>query len=198
MILLSRELTPEEYRIVAKNFIASLGDFAKYIESNASVMPNNAMFLPIRTNKEYVPFSKVVEGEAINIEEFLVESEEEDKVVKKKLAIDDAEVLGFLDKLDVKKCNYNKWLKVGMGLHFQYDGKPKGYDMWLNWSLKDSRYEADKVRTDCEYRWKSLKVSGGNYAVTFASVISMINDSGAKRSAVSYFLDETDNKATAS
>ncbi len=182
VLLLSREITPDEYRAVAKNFIISLGDFKRYIEFNSSCMPNNAMFLPIRTSNEYIPWYDIQDGAAVDVEKFNFAQVK--KKAAKKVNLSDGDIKGFLAKYDATTCDYDGWLKVGMGLHHQYDGSDIGYNMWLEWSLSDkdikgkNRYNGNSVESVCKYKYSTFTSSSSS--LSFASIISVINNAHDK------------------
>jgi hypothetical protein len=177
ILLLSREVTPDEYRNVAKNFIATLGDFARHIEIQSSSIPNNAMFLPIRTNAAYQPWTKIGKGDVIDVDKFNTPIEKPKPI--KKVSLTDNEVKACLAKYDPTVCEYQEWLRVGMALHHQYSGDEKGLNIWSDWSLKDKnieekdRYKEKEVDEVCAYKWSTFS-DGNHRAIGFSTIANKI------------------------
>lgn len=178
VLFLDKEVSVKSFRNISSNFIDNLGSFKRNIEKTSSCMPNNAMYLPIKTSEEYEPWSLVVDGEDILTSTFnaTTRANEDCPLLKKikRLDIDSATVVEFLSKIDVNDTDHNTWLKVGMALHHQTEGSRDGLELWLNWSLKDTRYKQDKIKRDCHYKWNSLGKASGK-PISFSSVVSMVH-----------------------
>lgn len=56
-------------------------------------------------------------------------------------------------------CGYDEWIKVGMGLHDEFNGAIEGLALWDEWSSKSpTNY---KGRADLETHWRSFKKGSG-------------------------------------
>ena len=77
---------------------------------------------------------------------------------------DASKVLSFLDP----DCDYETWLKVGMGCHA--GGVP--FTVWDAWSAKGSKYNASEMPS----KWDSFKGSG----ITWGTVVHLAKEKGYK------------------
>lgn len=68
----------------------------------------------------------------------------------------DEEVAGMLNQVD--GSTRDVWLRVGMGLHVNYDASMKGFGIWDEWS---SRFDGYKGTDDLRYHWNTFAVDGG-------------------------------------
>jgi len=55
--------------------------------------------------------------------------------------------------------DYDTWLKVGMSLHYEFDGDGTALELWDEWSSTASNYAS---REDLDKRWESFGRSGRN------------------------------------
>jgi hypothetical protein len=91
------------------------------------------------------------------------------------LNISNERVKAVLHEYNVEDTDRDSWLKVCQGLHHQYNGLEKGYKLFLDWSLKDSRFSEDEIRSETKTAYYSLKLNKSN-PITFASTIAFVND----------------------
>ena len=84
------------------------------------------------------------------------------------IGLEDYQIKAYLDKLDDHRANnQDDWLKVGMGIHHETEGK--GYALFDEFSKRSpDNYDADKNAK----RWPSFGGKGAA-GVTFATVIKM-------------------------
>lgn len=175
----------DEYRTVSLNVAKDL--FKEFFNSDigiidkASYNPTSLMYLPIiregfksgKNIAEDIDISKYlsseIKEESTDIEEFV-------KTVKNTpLAISDDRVRKVLVEYNVENTDRDSWLKVCQGLHHQYKGSEDGYKLFLEWSLTDTRFSEDQIRSDSKTAYYSLKSNKSN-PITFASTISVVND----------------------
>ncbi len=88
---------------------------------------------------------------------------------KPRLDIDDDQVKLVLEEID--NVDHDQWVKVGMGLHHQYDGSKEGLAMWDEWSSSAENYRPNEIAK----RWSSFEVNDDTKPIRFASIIKMLN-----------------------
>lgn len=67
-----------------------------------------------------------------------------------------------------------KWITVGMAIHFETGGAEKGLDLFLRWSQTSEKY---KNSGDVMKRWESFKTrKEGEKLVTFRSLVHIVNE----------------------
>lgn len=71
----------------------------------------------------------------------------------------------LLNPLD-PDATYDDWLRVGMALHHETQGRPEGLALWNEWSAAGSKY---KGIGDLETHWRSFRLDVAN-PVTLASL----------------------------
>jgi hypothetical protein len=91
--------------------------------------------------------------------------------VKPTLDITRAEIEKYLAM--IPSDDYDVWMRVGMALYHQYEGKREGFLLWDEWSKKSDKYTGDEPGNTTEYRWPTFKEGDSQNPVTFASVITM-------------------------
>lgn len=94
--------------------------------------------------------------------------------MRPKLRISAEEVKEALDLLEGSD-DYDTWVRVGMGLHHQFDGSDEGFELWDEWSQKAPNYDEKALR----YRWnESFKQmrDGGHGPITVAFVVKHANE----------------------
>ena len=89
-------------------------------------------------------------------------------VAPHKVDLSDQKIKEIVESLD-PDMNYDNWLKVGMGLHAQYDGSEVGFFVWDLWSRRGTKYKPGET----EAKWASFNNRKGG--VGFASVIQLSN-----------------------
>lgn len=172
---LSREVTPDEYRLVAAEFIESL----EIPCDECSVKPNQVMYLPACADLTTAWCYREDEGGAYPVsdeplcEVAAVNDESGDEsgglealVASEPLDITDEAVDHYLISYPAEQCGYDEWVKVGMGVYHQTQGSAEGLQKWSDWSSKDAdRYDEREVSR----KWKSF--GGSSNPTTFATVI---------------------------
>lgn len=89
-------------------------------------------------------------------------------------ADDVSEALKLLDGFD----DYETWVRVGMGLHHQFDGSEEALNIWLDWSAQWDAYIDKGGEEAARYRWgESFKQvrDGGHGPITVAFIIKHAN-----------------------
>ncbi|WP_348681617.1 DUF5906 domain-containing protein [Alteromonas mediterranea] len=86
---------------------------------------------------------------------------------KQKLDISDESVRELIMSRD-PDCHHDEWIKVGMGLHHQFDGEDEGWHLWDEWSSAGSKYREG----ECERRYATFEAKG-RVPITLASVKAM-------------------------
>lgn len=98
------------------------------------------------------------------------------------LAFDETIASGFTEEqiqaiLDnIEGNNKGAWIKVGMALYHQFDGKKEGLLKWDNWS---SKFEGYKNIDDCRRKWLDFRSNGGE-VVTMQNLTSKVVVSSPK------------------
>jgi hypothetical protein len=73
-----------------------------------------------------------------------------------------------IDKLDPDMLMAD-WVRVGMGLHHQFNGSGEGFAIWDMWSAGGSKYNEREMRN----RWKSFKADLRTNPTTAATILEM-------------------------
>jgi len=84
------------------------------------------------------------------------------------------DIADILASIPNDNCNYEDWLRVGMGIHHATGGT--GYDLWVVWSQQSAKHDAGSM----EYKWHSFGKSIN--PVTLGTVIHMAEQNGWVRS----------------
>lgn len=71
--------------------------------------------------------------------------------------------------------SYPDWVKVGMGLHHEYNGMPEALDLWDHWSSNGQKYEPGA----CAKRWAGFQRTDGRPTVSLASIRRMTKQQAA-------------------
>jgi hypothetical protein len=186
LVFVNKTMTADEYRVVSLNVAKTLfkeffnSDIGK-IDDVASYSPCYLMYLPIirevfKTLKNDGEPLDITEYLNLEIKEETTEIQEFVKTAKNTpLSITDDRVREVLAEYNVEDTDRDSWLKVCQGLHHQYRGSEEGYKLFLEWSLTDTRFSEDKIRTDSKSAYYSLKSNRSN-PITFASTIAIVND----------------------
>lgn len=181
----NKEIKPNEYEDIVINFCERYS-ISEFIDKSCA-MPAQIMYLPIKTNNDYMAWIKTNKGEAVDIDLFtsrydisniaLSNKNYNDNfdfiALKPTCNLSDEEVRDYLKCYDVSKTNYSMWRDVGMALHHQYSGSNKGKELFVEWSCQDIRpkYEDKaKVRKTAEIQYDSFKLDKTNL-ITFRSIV---------------------------
>ena len=95
--------------------------------------------------------------------------------LKPKVDMDDTEVSYLLSTLD-PDMHHDDWLRVGMALHHQYDGKETGADLWEEWSQTGVKHKSG----ECLRRYFTFDLKGRT-PITLATVKNMEKQSIAEK-----------------
>ena len=104
--------------------------------------------------------------------------------LRPRLNITDQEVKDDLACLSADE--YDRWVRVGMALYHQYQGRPEGLNVWNEWSQTSSHYSDSHA---LEIRWRGFAPKGDRRQVTFASVRRWARDARMERDPLGEFLD---------
>jgi hypothetical protein len=177
---LSRAVSPVEYSGVVDQIREAIG-----LEGldDCSYTVNQIMFLashrhgvtPWKLSQAGEPWavSEVVEGgitfgSARNSEEA---DDLEIAVASRPLDISDDAMMTLLETYQAEGLDYDQWLKVGMAIYHQTEGK--GFSTWVKWSAGSSKHDPKHMRV----KWRSF--GGRSNPVTMASIIAAAGGSRA-------------------
>jgi len=86
---------------------------------------------------------------------------------KPRLDLEINEVINILNEINPDEP-YDNWVKAGMALFHQFDGKAEGLKIWDEWSSKGQKYKPGL----CEEKWKTFSPDLENVnPITFATVL---------------------------
>lgn len=83
-----------------------------------------------------------------------------------KVDLSDGEIGEILNRIN-PDIYYSDWIKVGQGLHAQYEGGSVGLALWTDWSSGGKKFK----KGECVEKWKTFQLSPEG--VSFKTVISM-------------------------
>ena len=183
---MSRELTPDEYRAFAINFMLNTSIPFEAFDACSSV-PNQAMFLPQHPEGgEFWTMSQ--DGDELLVPDVIhgvdrhltVDSSDEDDLdelssvlANQPLDITPEMVDAYLSALDPTTATYDTWYKVGMALFHQFQGESVGFERWLVWSSRDGeRFDEGEMPN----KWRSF--GGAQSPITFASIMHWVKEAG--------------------
>lgn len=86
-------------------------------------------------------------------------------------------------------CDYSIWIKIGMGLHHEFNGSEQGLSLWDHWSMGADNYAGTSL---INYKWQSFDSDTVN-PTTFATVCEMARDAGADLSSIAKKYDKDCN-----
>ncbi|MGL4278916.1 MAG: PriCT-2 domain-containing protein, partial [Albidovulum sp.] len=55
---------------------------------------------------------------------------------------------------DKDPSDYDSWIDIGQRLHHEYRGSAEGFDVWVKWSSRSSKFKGPH---DCETHWRSFR-----------------------------------------
>ena len=188
---LSRPVTPDEYRVLAKAACESLAVPIAAIDS-CSWTPNQPMFAP--QHPEGGSFWTMTgKGNAYPVPAFIATPKVDDiddlslMVAAQPLDMTDVEVDAYLAAYPATGLDYDAWLKCGMALYHQHEGSKAGFTRWVNWSKLDGdRFDDGEMPS----KWKSF--GGSAKPVTMASIIYHVKQAGVVVSTAAGWLDLID------
>ena len=188
---LSRPVTPDEYRVLAKAACESLAVPVAAIDP-CSWTPNQPMFAP--QHPEGGSFWTMTgKGNAYPVPAFIATPRVDDiddlslMVAAQPLDMTDVEVDAYLAAYPATGLDYDAWLKCGMALYHQHEGSKAGFTRWVNWSKLDGdRFDDGEMPS----KWKSF--GGSAKPVTMASIIYHVKQAGVVVSTAAGWLDLID------
>lgn len=81
-----------------------------------------------------------------------------------------------LDQIPVQ--SHDGWLRVGLGLHHQYEGSDEGKNLWKEYSKK---YDKDYNEAEIDKRWPTFNKDATAPGVGIGTVLGMRNQAVAKK-----------------
>ena len=189
---LSRPVTPDEYRVLAKAACESLAVPVAAIDS-CSWTPNQPMFAP--QHPEGGSFWTMTgKGNAYPVPDFIATPKVDDiddlslMVAAQPLDMTDVEVDAYLAAYPATGLDYDAWLKCGMALYHQHEGSKAGFTRWVNWSKLDGdRFDDGEMPS----KWKSF--GGSAKPVTMASIIYHVKQAGVVVSTAAGWLEQIED-----
>ena len=186
---LSRPVTPDEYRVLAKAACESLAVPVAAIDP-CSWTPNQPMFAP--QHPEGGSFWTMTgKGNAYPVPAFIATPKVDDiddlslMVAAQPLDMTDVEVDAYLAAYPATGLDYDAWLKCGMALYHQHEGSKAGFTRWVNWSKLDGdRFDDGEMPS----KWKSF--GGSAKPVTMASIIYHVKQAGVVVSTAAGWLQQ--------
>jgi predicted P-loop ATPase len=147
----------------------------------ASYSPMQLMYVPAAAANDYKCYSN--NGNVISIEKYLNVKNTKHSANNfladyKNLPLqnfDETKIWHILDQYDVEETDYHEWFKVCQALHHQYSGNEKGLEIFITWSLRDSRESKEDIEKHAAYKYKTIRSECEN-PVSFASIIKLVND----------------------
>lgn len=200
LIPTDRLVAPEEYPIVIKNLVKKLG--LKFITKDTIITDSTLgvdkgsceytklMYAPCIPYTEYHPvFIQKIKGRLLCVNDFLTPIDDGFKKVNEisdieaayynlpKSNLSSKQVRDYLSYLNSETMVYDEWLVVVFALHHQYQGGKEGYDILLEWSLKDKKRTRENIEDGvCEHYYKNAKLQDKKRPITFATIIMWVND----------------------
>ena len=189
---LSRPVTPDEYRVLAKAACESLAVPVAAIDP-CSWTPNQPMFAP--QHPEGGSFWTMTgKGNAYPVPAFIATPKVDDiddlslMVAALPLDMTDVEVDAYLAAYPATGLDYDAWLKCGMALYHQHEGSKAGFTRWVNWSKLDGdRFDDGEMPS----KWKSF--GGSAKPVTMASIIYHVKQAGVVVSTAKGWLEQIED-----
>lgn len=188
-IPLSRDVTPEEYKVLAPQIAREIGLF-DYCDP-CSWRPSEGMFVnatdaageddrwrTVVLEGGYWPVPEVVAGVVERDSRDSSDSADDSDGLEylladvKRESFTEEQVDGLLDRYDPEHLHYDQWLEVGAALNWRYEGSDEGYDKWVEWSARGSKHNTRDMPT----KWKSLNPKARN-PTTLATIVMRVKDS---------------------
>jgi len=198
IVELSRAVTPDEYRVLAKTACESLAVPIAAIDS-CSWTPNQPMFAPQHPEGGSC-WTMLGKGNTYPVPDFIATPKVEElddlsaMVAAQPLDMTDVEVDAYLAAYPATGLDYDAWLKCGMALYHQHEGSKAGFSRWVDWSkLNVDRFDDGEMAS----KWKSF--GGSAKPVTMASIIYHVKQAGgitAIPNAFEKLLDDASNVET--
>lgn len=187
LLFIDKDVDRASYGNLGRNIAVKLFSpiLVRAISDESSFTPSQLMYLPCKVNNEFKIGKNV--KELIKVDDYIAVIEElkkEDDELKTFIAISNntplpnltkEKVIETLGKYDCSETNYHEWFKVCQSLHHQFKGAEEGLEIFINWSLTDSRYSEERIKRECRSKYYSVK---GNVAnpITFGSIIKVVKE----------------------
>jgi putative DNA primase/helicase len=198
-LFLSTPVETNKFKTIASNFVKSLSpELQKALDMDASTNPSKLMFMPTKPASGCDPWNSYSRGALIDPSLYERLNDNVIALVKNNIEAHDDPFLftaknmpcDFSDEQIQEMLNrypaelaiwdYYAWLKVGMMLHHQYKGGEKGFELWDEWSKKDTkRYDGLRY---LKRKWESFDEK--KEPITFRSFRALVerfntvNDNG--------------------
>lgn len=178
VVPLSRNLSPDEYREVSRDFAGLLPDLTF---DPCSFKPNQLMYLPACPDLA-VAWSVSMGSEPYNVPTTIIAAptkpeldDFERAVLNPPLDLSDDEIDSYLDAYPAQGLEYDRWIMVGAALHHQFQGDvDNSFNRWLDWSAKSDKHDPSLMQV----KWRSF--GNSTRVVTFASVIHHLHLAGCE------------------
>lgn len=187
-IPLSRDISPDEYKVLAPQVAREIGLF-DYCDP-CSWRPSEGMFVnatddagkedrwrAVVSEGGYWPVPDAIEGVVEKDSVGSADSGDSDGLEDlladvKRESFSEEQVDDLLDRYDPEHLHYDQWLEVGSALNWRYEGSDEGYDKWVEWSARSSKHNVSKMSG----KWKSLDPKARN-PTTLATIVMRVKDS---------------------
>ena len=186
LLFINNAVARTDYGKISENIAKDLfnEDILNALDSS-SYSAMQLMYLPNFVNLEFKKGKNI--GELIDVSKYMcldeVSTSEDNFALDYKKQplpnIDDTKVREILNKYDVEETDYHQWFMVCQALNHQYCGGEKGLELFIEWSLKDSRYAKDDIERETRFKYKSVRRDCQN-PITFASIIHLVNENKKK------------------
>ena len=147
-------------------------------EKSILEIPHNQLpWLTMEQAQEVVDYFKSIVPKSWKISEkgtHLKTNQSQDPFLNHKppLDLETNEIKNILNKIDPDE-SYDRWVKAGMALSHQFDGKAEGLEIWDEWSSKGQKYKPGL----CEEKWKTFSPDLENVnPITFATVLGWLKE----------------------
>lgn len=98
---------------------------------------------------------------------------------QKPMGLDVSEARALLDKLPAEWCDeHDRWIKVGMALHFEFAGHPDALALWDAWSAGSDKYSPGHPENSPAARWLTFGKRSGPMA-TMATLVREVGRTAA-------------------
>lgn len=182
LLFINNPVARTDYNRISEKIAKDLfnEDILVYLD-RSSYSPMQLMYLPCKVNKDFRS-GKNIAG-LVDISKYMCldevsTSEDNFSLDYKKQPlpnIDDTRIREILNQYNVEETDYHEWFKVCQALNHQYSSGEKGLELFIEWSLKDSRYDKDDIEREATFKYKSVRRDCQN-PITFASIIHIVND----------------------
>ena len=89
--------------------------------------------------------------------------------------IEAKEIKSYLNRLDDKRYERSDWLKVGIALFNNFEGRDEGLNLWLEWSREDPVETRRSSINDINATWNSFNLEHEN-PISYKTLIAWANE----------------------